>query len=74
MHPPETLPTNRVFPIWTWVVYVALFALSIPWYLPESLAMKTVLGLPAWLVSCIGAVFGMACFTVWIISRYWQED
>lgn len=73
MYDPETLQTHRIFPTWTWMVYLALFALSIPWYLPESIAMRTALGLPVWLVGCIGAVLGMACFTVWVISRYWQD-
>jgi len=56
------------------MVYLALFALSIPWYLPENLAMTTVLGLPTWLVSGVAAVFAMACFTVWMLSKYWTDE
>ena len=64
---------EKVFPTWVWMVYVALFTLSIPWYLPANIEMNLVLGLPLWLIGCILAVFLMACFTIFIINRYWKE-
>jgi len=63
---------EKVFPWWVWVIYAGFFALSIPWYLPPHLEMHLVLGLPFWLVSCIAAIFLMACFTLYIINKYWK--
>ncbi len=64
---------KTVFPKWIWAVYLILFVLSIPWYLPDKLEMQLVMGLPAWLVACILAICCMALFTSWIIGRYWKE-
>lgn len=63
---------EKVFPFWVWIVYAVLFALSIPWYLPESVEMDLVMGLPLWLIGCIFAVFAIACFTIFIINKYWK--
>ncbi len=63
---------EKVFPFWVWIVYTALFALSIPWYLPKNVEMNLVMGLPLWLISCILAVFATACFTTYIINKYWK--
>ncbi len=65
---------KQVFPLWTWLVYIGLFAFSIPWYLPSRLAMQLVLGLPFWLISCVAAIVCMAIFTLWMIHRYWRES
>jgi len=65
---------DNVFPPWVWAVYTLLFALSIPWYLPAKLEMQLVMGLPLWLVSAIAAIFLMACFSTWVIYKFWQEE
>jgi len=63
---------EKVFPAWVWAVYLGLFVVSIPWYLPAHLEMNLVMGLPLWLISCILAVFLTACFTIFIINKYWK--
>lgn len=64
---------KKIFPDWVWLVYLLFFIFSIPWYLPKSLEMQLVLGLPLWLISCITAVFLTSCFTLIIIYKYWTD-
>jgi hypothetical protein len=64
---------EKVFPLWVWAIYLFLFLLSIPWYLPDQVAMQLIFGLPFWLISCIVAILLMALFSVWIISKYWKD-
>ena len=59
---------------WIWLVYLALFALSIPWYLPEADQPALWLGLPYWVVLSLLACLGIAVFTAWVIWRFWPED
>lgn len=65
---------SKTFPGWVWLVYLVLFALSIPWYLPASMSMKLIVGLPLWLLACILAIVGMAIFSIAIIQIYWIEE
>ena len=59
---------------WIWLVYTALFAAAVPWYLPDEAAQATWLGFPAWVtVSLIATIF-IALFTVFVIERYWASD
>lgn len=71
---PSNSQSDQVFPKWVWIVYLILFGFSIPWYLPESLAMKLVLGLPLWLICSLIAVIFVAFFTQWIIRNYWKDE
>ena len=59
---------------WIWVVYVALFAVAIPWYLPQSAQATTWVGFPLWVTISLGATFAIALFTVFVIRRYWGDD
>ena len=59
---------------WVWLVYVALFAAAVPWYLPASAGATTWLGFPAWVTISLAATVGVALFTVFVIHRYWSED
>ncbi|MCY3555337.1 MAG: hypothetical protein OXH56_08445 [Gemmatimonadetes bacterium] len=68
------LPSGHHFPRWIWAVYAALFALSIPWYLPEIEPVPVWLGVPYWVVICLAACLAIACFTAFVIHRYWQEE
>ncbi len=61
-------------PRWIWAVYAALFALSIPWYLPEIDPVPVWLGVPYWVVICLGSCLAIACFTAFVIHRFWRED
>ena len=70
----EPAPPGLLRRWWIWLVYVALFALSIPWYLPADEAPALWLGLPYWVVLSLLAVFGVACFTAWVIWRYWPDE
>lgn len=64
---------ERVFPARIWVIYIVLFAFSIPWYFPEGTGMWLIYGLPVWLITTIGVVVTMAIFTVWVIKTYWKD-
>ncbi|WP_422103769.1 hypothetical protein [Winogradskyella sp.] len=72
-HPKNRHTSEKVFPYWVWLIYAILFALSIPWYLSEAIAMRLVLGLPLWLVANICAIVMMAGFTIWTIRTYWKD-
>ena len=71
MNPPVS---NQQFPRWIWAVYAALFALSVPWYLPDVDPLPVWFGMPYWVVICLGACLAIACFTAFVINRYWRED
>ena len=55
-------------------MYAVLFALSIPWYLPEIDPVPVWAGVPYWVVICLAVCLAIACFTAFVIHRYWQED
>lgn len=60
---------------WIWFVYVLLFALSIPWYFPQSQnPAAIILGLPAWVLASMGAVTCIAIFTAFVIHRFWKDE
>jgi hypothetical protein len=74
--PDELFPANEVAAphtiAWIWVVYVLLFALSIPWYVRDP-APRVWLGLPHWVLLSLTAVFGVALFTAFVVWRYWPQ-
>ena len=55
-------------------MYAVLFALSIPWYLPEIEPVPVWAGVPYWVVICLGVCLAIACFTAFVIHRFWRED
>lgn len=59
---------------WIWLVYLLLFALSVPWYLPADAAPALWLGVPYWVVLSLAAVVAIAAFTAWCAQRYWPLD
>ncbi|MGQ0734025.1 MAG: hypothetical protein ACT4QD_10250 [Acidobacteriota bacterium] len=58
---------------WIWLVYVALYALSIPWYWPAGPG-RAWLGLPHWVVVSLAASIGVAAFTWWVARRLWAAE
>ena len=56
------------------MVYGALYAASIPWYLPSVDPPIIWLGLPHWVVLSLTATIAIAGFTVFVVSRYWPES
>lgn len=62
-----------MLPRWIWPVYLALFALSVPWYVPDG-PLRIWIGLPHWVVLSIAAIAGVALFTVFVVRRYWPDD
>jgi hypothetical protein len=60
--------------LWIGGVYVVLFLLSVPWYLPESDPVPIWLGLPYWVVISIVSSVGVALFTALIVTRCWPVD
>ena len=65
---------RRGFPAWIWPVYVVLFALSVPWYLPGDGPLRIWLGLPHWVVLSLAATAGVAVFTAFVVHRLWPEE
>ena len=59
---------------WIGGVYLVLFGLSVPWYLPTSDTVRTWLGLPYWVVVSLAASVGVALFTAFVAVRHWPED
>ncbi|MDJ0655649.1 MAG: hypothetical protein QNJ40_15905 [Xanthomonadales bacterium] len=59
---------------WIWLIFLALFALSVPWYLPKSDQPPLWLGLPYWVVLSLLACLAIAIFTAWTIGRYWPGN
>ena len=60
-------------PHWVWLVYLALFGASVPWYLPDQ-PVRLWFGLPHWVVLSIGAIVAVCLFTVVVVRRYWPDD
>ncbi len=58
---------------WIWIVYVALFVLSIPWYLPGESPPSIWLGLPYWVWISLSVTLVIALFTVFVIRCYWLK-
>ncbi len=58
---------------WIWLVYVVLFALSIPWYLPKGSTPQIWWGLPRWVIASLLAALGIALFTAFVVNRYWRD-
>ena len=59
---------------WIWVVYGALFGLSIPWYVPANSQMRIWLGLPHWVVLSLAAVLAAGVFTLIVVRLHWPDD
>ena len=59
---------------WIGVVYVALYALSVPWYLPALDPVPIWLGLPFWVVLAIGGNLAVALFTALVVVRTWPGE
>ena len=57
--------------VWIRAVYVLLFALSVPWYLPAGGPLRLWFGLPHWVVLSLGACLAVAVFTVYVAARHW---
>ena len=70
--PLELPPAPRRW--WIGAVYVLLFALSVPWYLPASAPVPTWLGLPYWVVIAIAGSTGVALFTALVVARFWPTE
>ncbi len=60
--------------LWIWIVYLFLFSVSVPWYLPKEIPPKVWLGLPHWVVISLTAIIGITLFTVFVVYRFWGDD
>lgn len=58
--------------IWIWAVYVLLFAVSVPWYLPPCSPPRLWFGLPHWVVISLLAYLAVAVFTAYVVARHWS--
>jgi hypothetical protein len=58
----------------TWLAYVLLFALSIPWYFPAGSGRPLVLGFPLWCLVSLVCYVLVALLTVRRIERLWEEQ
>ena len=79
---PESIPNRDAvrhrrtgrFPDWIWCVYLFLFTVSVPWYIPADAPLRIWLGLPHWVVISLLASFGVAVFTAFVVHRLWPEQ
>ena len=58
---------------WLWWVYLALYAIAVPWYWPAGYRGSLILGFPLWVLVSLGAAVALAVFTAWVIYRYWED-
>ena len=73
--PPNPLRLPGAPPrLWIGGVYVVLFLLSVPWYLPEIDPVPIWMGLPYWVVISIASSLGVALFTAVVVTRCWPVD
>ncbi len=70
--PLELPPAPRRW--WIGAVYVLLFAVSVPWYLPASDPVPVWLGLPHWVVIAIVGSAAIAVFTALVVTRFWPTE
>lgn len=72
----ETPPQRTLghFPRWVWGVYLMLFAMSVPWYIPADAPLRLWLGLPHWVVISLVATLGVAVFTAFVIHFLWPDQ
>ena len=80
--PPRSVPepdrasprASQRFPGWIWGVYLLLFGVSVPWYIPANAPLRIWLGLPHWVVISLLATLGVAVFTAFVIGRFWPDE
>jgi hypothetical protein len=65
---------SRTRRIAVWLCYLALFALSIPWYLPSGSLPPLWLGLPYWVVISLACCVLIAGLNVIYIYKSWPDD
>jgi hypothetical protein len=70
---PADAPVPTRLPRWIWLVYLVLFGLSVPWYVPDG-PLRLWFGLPHWVVLSLAAMSGVSLFTILVVSRYWVDD
>lgn len=68
--PDSTEPTRW----WIGASYLALFGVSVPWYLPVIEPVPLWLGLPFWVVLSVAGSVGVALFTALVAVRHWPDD
>lgn len=56
----------------TWVAYVCLLLLSIPWYFPAGSGAPLVFGFPLWCFVALAAYTLAALLTVWRLDALWE--
>jgi hypothetical protein len=66
-------PPARSSTTWIWIVYVVLFAASVPWYIPDG-PLRTSFGLPHWVVTSLSATVCIAVFTLFVVRLVWPDD
>jgi len=57
---------------WIWLVYLALYALAIPWYWPAGYRGPLISGFPLWVAVSLAAILVLAGWTVWVIHQFWR--
>jgi hypothetical protein len=59
---------------WIWFVYLALYAVAIPWYWPEGYIGPLVMGFPLWVATTLLAIVALAGWTAYVIHRFWRSE
>lgn len=58
----------------TWVAYVVLLVLSVPWYFPAGSGRPIVFGFPLWCFVSLACYVLVAALTVWRMDALWTDD
>ena len=58
----------------TWVAYVVLLVLSVPWYFPAGSGRPILLGFPLWCFVSLACYVLVAALTVWRMDALWTDD
>jgi len=72
------MKSEEPFHIWLlWAPYLLLLLVATPWYwqfLPEPLAVRTVMGMPLWAMVSVLASLAVSIYTAVLLMKRWPAE
>ncbi len=65
---------SPTFPAWAWPLLAALYALAIPWWLPQETPPVLWFGAPRWVVTALFFGLLVALTVNALMRRYWTDE